>query len=46
MNSVLLGFGMKCISGGGGFGGGICVNNINMVVVFLALFNLKRQIKV
>merc|ERR1719348_1094179 len=24
MNSVLLGLGMKCISGGGGFGGGIC----------------------
>ena len=24
MNSVLFGFGMKCISGGGGFGGGIC----------------------
>lgn len=23
MNSVLEGFGMKCISGGGGFGGGI-----------------------
>lgn len=24
MNSVFEGFGMKCISGGGGFGGGIC----------------------
>jgi len=26
MNSVLEGFGTKCISGGGGFGGGICNN--------------------
>ena len=24
MNSELVGFGMKCISGGGGLGGGIC----------------------
>lgn len=24
INSVLLGFGIKCISGGGGLGGGIC----------------------
>lgn len=26
INSVLEGFGTKCISGGGGFGGGICNN--------------------
>lgn len=26
INSVLEGFGTKCISGGGGFGGGICSN--------------------
>lgn len=34
MNSVLLGFGMKCISGGGGLGGGICKNNKRFPNIF------------
>ena len=29
MNSVFAGFGMKCISGGGGFGGGICKRRVS-----------------
>lgn len=36
MNSVLLGLGMKCISGGGGLGGGICKhNNVHHLVAGL-----------